>query len=104
MCEAILRASGHPTGMYTSPHLSHYGERFRIGGVAMSPGEFASACERLDAAIPPEAEVPSKSAGDFRTVFEYLTAMALFEFRRARLFCGGVGNRPRRQARLHKHR
>jgi len=83
MCEAILRASGHTTGMYTSPHLSHYRERFRVAGVPLSADEFVEACARLDAIIPPEADVPSKSAGDFRTVFEYLTALALFEFRRA---------------------
>lgn len=88
MCEAILRAGGHATGMYSSPHLSHYGERFRIGGAPMPPNEFAAACERLDAMISPEAEVPSKSAGDFRTVFEYLTAMALFECRGAK--CSAV--------------
>ena len=32
MLEAILRAAGYRTGLYTSPHLLRYNERVRIAG------------------------------------------------------------------------
>jgi dihydrofolate synthase/folylpolyglutamate synthase len=32
MIEASLRASGHRTGLYTSPHLLDFRERIRIDG------------------------------------------------------------------------
>jgi len=36
MLEAILRAGGYRTGLYTSPHLVRYNERVRIAGVEAS--------------------------------------------------------------------
>src|SRR5438067_161120 len=33
MLEAILRAAGYSTGLYTSPHLLRYNERVRIAGL-----------------------------------------------------------------------
>jgi dihydrofolate synthase/folylpolyglutamate synthase len=30
--ESVLRRAGYRTGLYTSPHLSRYNERVRIGG------------------------------------------------------------------------
>jgi len=38
MIESVLRASGFKTGLFTSPHLVDYSERFRINGVPM-PGK-----------------------------------------------------------------
>jgi dihydrofolate synthase/folylpolyglutamate synthase len=35
MLEAVLRAAGHRTGLYTSPHLVDFAERIRAGGLAM---------------------------------------------------------------------
>jgi dihydrofolate synthase/folylpolyglutamate synthase len=35
MLEAVLRAGGHRTGLYTSPHLVDFAERMRAGGLAM---------------------------------------------------------------------
>src|SRR5262249_19596675 len=32
MLEAVLRAAGHRTGLYTSPHLVDFAERIRAGG------------------------------------------------------------------------
>src|SRR2546421_6784948 len=43
--EASLRAAGLRTGLYTSPHLSHFCERIRIGGAPI-PEE--RACELLE--------------------------------------------------------
>jgi dihydrofolate synthase/folylpolyglutamate synthase len=36
MIEAVLRASGLKTGLYTSPHLIHFSERYRINGAPVS--------------------------------------------------------------------
>ena len=35
MCESILSQAGYKTGVFTSPHLVHFEERLRIGGVAV---------------------------------------------------------------------
>jgi folylpolyglutamate synthase/dihydropteroate synthase len=36
MVAAILRAAGHRTGLYTSPHLVRLGERVQVDGVALT--------------------------------------------------------------------
>ncbi|MBP1764814.1 MAG: fpgS, partial [Firmicutes bacterium] len=41
MLAAILKAAGIKTGMYTSPHLVSYTERFLIDGQPASEEEFA---------------------------------------------------------------
>ena len=48
--EAILTAAGLRVGAYTSPHLSSYNERVRIGARAVSDAEIIEAFERVDAA------------------------------------------------------
>ena len=37
---SILRAAGHKTGLYTSPHLVSINERIRIGGQQISESGF----------------------------------------------------------------
>ena len=48
--EAILRAAGYKTGLYTSPHLLRYNERVRITGREASDAELVAAFEKIDAA------------------------------------------------------
>ena len=36
MLESVLRASGFKTGLYTSPHLVDFFERFRINGIQIT--------------------------------------------------------------------
>ncbi len=48
--EAILRAAGYKTGLYTSPHLLRYNERVRVAGVETSDADLVAAFERIDAA------------------------------------------------------
>ena len=50
MLEAILRAAGFRTGLYTSPHLLRFEERARINGVSVSPQSFVEQFEAVDAA------------------------------------------------------
>lgn len=48
--EAILRAAGFRTGLYTSPHLVHYNERVRIDGQPAGDRALTAAFEQVDAA------------------------------------------------------
>ncbi|HEX7044640.1 MAG TPA: bifunctional tetrahydrofolate synthase/dihydrofolate synthase [Burkholderiales bacterium] len=72
MLEAILRAAGYRTGLYTSPHLVRYNERVRVDGAMASDAELCDAFARIEAV---RAEVRL-------TYFEYGTLAALEIFRR----------------------
>src|SRR6476660_3443410 len=47
MVEAALRAAGHRTGRYTSPHLVRLNERFAIGGIPAADVEIAAAVDAV---------------------------------------------------------
>jgi len=47
MVEAILRAAGYRTGLYTSPHLHTMRERIRIDGELIPPATVVHLLERL---------------------------------------------------------
>ena len=72
LLEAMLRASGYKTGLYTSPHLERYNERVRIGGAEAGDD---SLCESFAAVEAARADVPL-------TYFEYGTLAALWLFAR----------------------
>lgn len=69
--EAILRAAGRRTGLYTSPHLLRFTERVRVDGAELFTGEVARLAGALFARVPEP------------TFFEAATAMALRAFRDA---------------------
>ena len=48
--DALLRAAGVSTGMFTSPHFLRYNERIRVDGVEVGDDELISAFERIEAA------------------------------------------------------
>jgi dihydrofolate synthase / folylpolyglutamate synthase len=73
LAEAILRAAGRRTGLYTSPHLRDLAERIRIDGAVITREALARQVERL--AGPLEAGAV--------TFFEAVTAVALGAFRDA---------------------
>ena len=72
MLEAILRAGGYRTGLYTSPHLVAYNERVRVAGAEASDGALAESFAAVEAA---RGDVPL-------TYFEYGTLAALWLFAR----------------------
>lgn len=74
MLDAILRAAGHRTGRYLSPHLVRYNERVSLDG---EPATDAALCEAFDAVEAARQAVPL-------TYFEYGTLAALWLFARAR--------------------
>jgi dihydrofolate synthase/folylpolyglutamate synthase len=47
--DAILRAAGYDTGLFTSPHLVRYNERVRVHGREVTDSELLAAFERIDA-------------------------------------------------------
>jgi dihydrofolate synthase/folylpolyglutamate synthase len=76
MVESIARAAGLRTGLYTSPHLSRFAERIRIGGEPIADDAFDSA---LGLALGATAD---PSQGEL-TFFEVLTIAAFVAFRDA---------------------
>jgi dihydrofolate synthase/folylpolyglutamate synthase len=73
MLEGILRHAGYRVGLYTSPHLLRFTERFRVNGKEI-PEDVVSelVSEMVDIMDP----------GDPPTFFEVTTAMALLYFTR----------------------
>jgi dihydrofolate synthase / folylpolyglutamate synthase len=81
MLDAICRAAGLRSGLYTSPHLVSITERIRTGGLEISQADFA----RHTATVR-DASYRLLSAGQIEalpTFFEQLTAIALLAFREA---------------------
>lgn len=78
MIEAILRAAGFRTGLYTSPHLERINERIRIDGEEISDDAFAAAWTRVLASI--ESLLASGSLAAHPTFFECVTAIAFVAF------------------------
>lgn len=50
-CEAMARAHGLSTGLFTSPHLFAYAERFRLNGIPVEEQALRSARENVASAI-----------------------------------------------------
>ena len=80
MLASILGKAGYRTGLYTSPHLLRYNERFRVNGEEVSDQALADATERVKLAAETMADAP--------TQFELVTAIAFCLFQEAK--CGIV--------------
>jgi len=91
MAESILRASGHRTGLYTSPHLVSFTERIKVDGEEVTREDVVGLADRL------RALVARKAPGLKPTFFEFTTAMALDCFRERGIEVGvlevGMGGR-----------
>jgi len=87
MTEAILRAHGLRTGLYTSPHLVDLLERIQVGGRPVAPREFVRTIESMRPAL----------ARLRPTFFEIMTAAAFLIFKARRIDCAvlevGLGGR-----------
>ena len=74
MIDAIARAQGYRTGLFTSPHLVSYRERIRVDGEMIGEDEVAAGLTRIRDKI---------SAWDpHPTFFEITTALALLHFKK----------------------
>ncbi len=72
---ALLRSSGMKVGLFTSPHLQRWNERFRVDGKEISDPALSRWVERLESL---RREDPKASP---MTFFELCTALALGWFR-----------------------
>jgi dihydrofolate synthase / folylpolyglutamate synthase len=93
--EAILRAHGLRTGLFTSPHLASYRDRIQVDRVPIPRAEVVAGVERVDALA-----LRLKDAGTIDrapTFFEVTTALAFDWFARSHIDAGvievGIGGR-----------
>ena len=77
-CEALSRAAGLETGVFTSPHLVRWTERFRLGGVEVADADLAAALTRLR----PHVDA-LREGNDPPSFFDATTAAALLLFAEA---------------------
>ena len=74
MLAAVLEKAGYRTGLYTSPHLLRYNERFQVNGKEVGDQDLADATERVKQAADTMPDAP--------TQFELVTAIGLTWFAR----------------------
>lgn len=68
LLDACLRQAGYRVGLYTSPHLVRYNERFQVNGQPISDTALAEATEQVKTAADTMEDAP--------TQFELLTCVA----------------------------
>ena len=74
--ESILVEAGHKVGVFLSPHLISYTERFRINKKDISEKKLCSYIEK----IKPVVEAQEKETGDRLTWFEHLVIVGVLYF------------------------
>lgn len=79
MLDAILHAAGWKTGLFTSPHLVHVGERVQVD---RRPLNDADVCAFVDELRPHAVRLAAQDPDLAPSFFEFMTAMALLRFRR----------------------
>ncbi len=77
MIHAVLARAGYKTGLYTSPHLVSFCERFQINGQPITQADVVRLVEQLKPHLETVAAHPEFHAPTF---FEAVTAMALQHF------------------------
>ena len=80
MIEAMLRAAGYRTGLFSSPHLHSWRERIQVNRALIGQADVVRLVDRLRpivAALPPELDAP--------TTFELATALAFCYFAEQRV-------------------
>lgn len=94
MVDSILRAAGWRTGLYTSPHLVHVGERVQVDRQPLTDDEVAAFVRELQ----PVSDRIAAELPDHRpSFFELMTGMAFLQFARKpcdiAIFEVGLGGR-----------
>ena len=80
MLEAIYRANGYKTGLYSSPHLIRQGERVQVNREILDEADIVAYTERLR---PIADALGAADADDHPSFFEFMTAMAFLRFAEA---------------------
>jgi dihydrofolate synthase/folylpolyglutamate synthase len=77
MLEALYRDNGYRTGLFTSPHLLHLGERIQVNRQALDETAITEYTDHMR----PLAETLAKENPELGpTFFEYMAAMAMLHF------------------------
>lgn len=73
-CSSILREAGYKTGLFTSPYIVDFRERFQINGEMISEEELCEIVEKIKSVVDgyPADEIP--------TEFEIVTAIGMMYF------------------------
>lgn len=82
MISSILRQGGYSVGLYTSPHLQDFRERFRLNGVPISHEELAQVVDEIKPAIEAVTNIPEF---DRPSYFEVVTALAFLYYARKKV-------------------
>lgn len=94
MLESILRNAGLRTGLFTSPHLVHQGERVQVNRRILSHAAIAQYTTDLK---PIAEQIEREHPGHHPTFFEFMTGMALLCFKDQKVDVGiletGLGGR-----------
>ena len=92
-CAGIGRAFGLRTGLFTSPHLYRFNERFQIDGVEIGDAALAAKVTRIETTIAELARRRTDTFGAFEAQF----ALACLHFQEAEcdfaVFEAGIGGR-----------
>ncbi len=72
MCSAILQEAGLRVGLFTSPYIEHFRERFQINGQAASPDAFAKAATAVLTAMKKLKQANELSQFDVVTAIGFL--------------------------------
>lgn len=77
MLEAIYRANGYKTGLYSSPHLIRQGERVQVNRRILNEDAIVAYTERLRQIAD---SLGAQDPDDHPSFFEFMTAMAFLHF------------------------
>jgi len=93
LCASVARAYGLRTGLFTSPHLRVFNERFQIDGVPIEDDGLARLARRVEAAISAISLRRQQRFGAFEALF----ALACLHFQERQcdfaVFEAGIGGR-----------
>jgi dihydrofolate synthase/folylpolyglutamate synthase len=92
-CAGIGRAYGIRTGLFTSPHLFRFNERFQVDGIPIEDGTLARMETRIEAGITELSRRHNEKYGAFEALF----ALACLHFQESNcdfaVFEAGIGGR-----------
>lgn len=77
---AILHAGGYRTGLYTSPHVMRYEERFTLAGDFLPAHVYREVGQQIRRVVEEQIR-PAMPAAELPSTFELLTLMAFLVFR-----------------------
>lgn len=80
MAEAICRAYGLRTGLYTSPHLERVNERIAIDGQELSDDDFIDTWDQIKDLVAIVDAKMAEEGSPRMSFFEVLTSMAIWKF------------------------